>query len=243
MMKKRLLFLSILFLGVLVSVFVIQKNTEETKAVVGDIVCPAGDVKYEVDHADYEYTDNSATVTIIPGVGEDGKNSASWSVSSGYEITDVCIKIGGLGGGSLKNGLTQGGGPFDYDISHVVITTRAVSPTSTPSPTPSPSPTPTATASPTESPTFTPTPTPTPEESESPTPSPTPTPTATSTTTTSEETSTGGDSVSTTEGQVLGTTTLAETGTFNQDIFAFIFSLGSLLSAFGIRKFSSSRVK
>lgn len=89
-------------------------------------ICPVGNVKYEVDDADYEYSDGSATIEIAPGVDE-GKNSASWLATSGYEITEVCIKIGGPGGGSLKNGLIDGGGPFEYDISHVVITTKALS--------------------------------------------------------------------------------------------------------------------
>ncbi|GEM_PF-2102044 len=95
------------------------------------VVCPDGNVKYEVSEARYEYTDGSATVTIYPS-SRGSKNSASWQAAEGYEIVGVCLKIGGPGGGSLKNGLTDGGGPFDYDISHVVITTRPIEQTYNP---------------------------------------------------------------------------------------------------------------
>ena len=44
-------------------------------------------------------------------------------------------------------------------------------------------------------------------------------------------------------GQVLGASSLAGTGVAEEGIFNLIFALGSLLSAFGIRKFSTSRVK
>ena len=43
--------------------------------------------------------------------------------------------------------------------------------------------------------------------------------------------------------QVLGASTMAGTGVAEENLFNLIFALGSLLSAFGIRKFSSSRVK
>lgn len=77
----------------------------------------------------------------------------------------------------------------------------------------------------------------------SPTPTATPAPT-TSTSTSSGGTSTGGSSDSGSSsggGQVLGT--MAATGVAEENLFNLIFVLGSLLSAFGIRKFSTSRVK
>lgn len=48
---------------------------------------------------------------------------------------------------------------------------------------------------------------------------------------------------STTGGQVLGATTLANTGVAQNNLFAMIFALGSILSSFGIRKFSTIKVK
>ena len=42
---------------------------------------------------------------------------------------------------------------------------------------------------------------------------------------------------------VLGASTMARTGAVEENIFNLVFALGSLLSAFGIRKFTSSRVK
>ena len=46
-----------------------------------------------------------------------------------------------------------------------------------------------------------------------------------------------------TSGQVLGASTMAGTGVAEENLFNLIFALGSLLSAFGIRKFATSRVK
>lgn len=78
-----------------------------------------------------------------------------------------------------------------------------------------------------------------------PTEEPTSTPTATPTDSPGSDSGTGGDSTSSSEpaGQVLGTETMASTGTAEEALFNFIFIVGSFLSAFGIRKFSSSRVK
>ncbi len=85
-------------------------------------VCPAGNVKVN-DGTGVEYTDGTATATIVPG---SPKNTATWSASPGNVITDVCIKIGGSGGGSLQypDPLAGSAGPYSYDISHIVITTR-----------------------------------------------------------------------------------------------------------------------
>ncbi|KPJ70019.1 hypothetical protein AMJ51_02675 [Microgenomates bacterium DG_75] len=85
-------------------------------------VCPHGNVKYEVPEG-YEYTDGSATVS-----GDE--NQVCWSATSGFQVTGVCIKIGGPGGGSLIwEGPGDGcGGPYDYGISHVVVNTEETPP-------------------------------------------------------------------------------------------------------------------
>ena len=81
-------------------------------------VCPAGNVKYEIDDGDYEYTDGSATVS-----GD--ATSVTVSAADGYEIVSVCIKIGGPDGGETFTYQAGGTfGPYDYGISHVVVTTR-----------------------------------------------------------------------------------------------------------------------
>ncbi|MBI4090351.1 MAG: DUF11 domain-containing protein [Candidatus Kerfeldbacteria bacterium] len=86
-------------------------------------VCPSGNVKYNVGSG-YEYTDGSATVNVVD-VGD--KNQATWQAADGFTITHVCIKIGGQYGGSLKYPDPADGqaGPYDKDISHVVITTES----------------------------------------------------------------------------------------------------------------------
>ena len=96
------------------------------------VICPDGNVKYDIGGSRYEYTDDTAAVTVTPGSGE-VKNSVAWEPVEGYEIVGVCLKIGGPCGGSLKDGLAQGGGPFEYDISHVVLITEPL-PTVTPTP-------------------------------------------------------------------------------------------------------------
>lgn len=131
-------------------------------------VCPAGDVKWE-EGSGYEYTDGSATIT-----GDE--NQVTITISDGYVFVSGCIKIGGPGGGSTISISGPGTyGPFDYGISHVVVSTD-------PEPTPTPEATPTPTP-PVEEPTPTPTPpteaTPTPTVEVTPTPTieePTPTP-------------------------------------------------------------------
>lgn len=85
-------------------------------------VCPAGDVKYNVGSG-YEYSDNSASLVFST---IDGKNVVTWSAASGFVIDEVCVKIGGPGGGSLKYPDVSDGtaGPYRYDISHVVVKTH-----------------------------------------------------------------------------------------------------------------------
>lgn len=98
-------------------------------------VCPSGDVKYNVGSG-YEYTDNSATVTVIPGT-DGSKNRVTWAAASGFVVTSVCIKIGGQHGGSLQYPSASAGqaGPYAYDISHIVLKT---SPGNTPPNVPNP---------------------------------------------------------------------------------------------------------
>ncbi|MBT6401128.1 hypothetical protein HN803_06020 [candidate division WWE3 bacterium] len=81
-------------------------------------VCPPGNVKWET-FGGYEYSDDSATVT-------GNWRKVTWEAAEGYTITGVCIKIGGKHGGKLIDGLAEGGGPFRYGISHVVITTEPI---------------------------------------------------------------------------------------------------------------------
>jgi len=97
--------------------------------------CPTGNVKLNVGSG-YEYTDHSATVSVIPGT--DGEhNRVTWSPASGFVVTGVCMKIGGSNGGTLKYPSPSLGqaGPYAYDISHVVLTTK---PGDTPSVVPNP---------------------------------------------------------------------------------------------------------
>jgi len=109
MSKRRYAVAVLLILSTLFTSAAVTANGEGA-------VCPHGNVKWETDSG-YEYTDGSATVT-----GDE--NSVSWQAADGYVIVSVCIKIGGPKGGSLIDGLAQGGGPFEYGISHVVITTE-----------------------------------------------------------------------------------------------------------------------
>ena len=80
-------------------------------------VCPPGDVKYEIGLG-YEYSDDSATI-------EGDEDAVSWNAANGCEITDVCIKIGGPGGGSLIHPDPSLGewATESYGISHVVVKT------------------------------------------------------------------------------------------------------------------------
>ncbi|PIY96055.1 MAG: hypothetical protein COY66_05125, partial [Candidatus Kerfeldbacteria bacterium CG_4_10_14_0_8_um_filter_42_10] len=79
--------------------------------------CPPGDVKYEIGNG-YEYTDSSADIWGDSDI-------INWAAKPGYKITSVCVKIGGPGDGSLKNPDPKAGtaGPYDHDISHIVVKT------------------------------------------------------------------------------------------------------------------------
>lgn len=93
-------------------------NLSQAQAHGEGAVCPSGNVKYEVGSG-YEYNDGSASITA-------DANTASWSATAGYTITNVCIKIGGPGGGSLQHPDPAAGtaGPYSYGISHVVVITE-----------------------------------------------------------------------------------------------------------------------
>lgn len=137
----------------------------------------------------------------------------------------------------------------------------------TPTPTPTSTPTATPTATPTITPTPTPTVEPTPTSESTPTPEATPNPDVCPNLDGIQTSvpdsyhldaagvncvqyqfggppapSTGGGEAvlgaTTTGGQVLGTSSMAKTGVALDNLFAMIFSVGSILSAFGIRKFS-----
>lgn len=126
-------------------------------------------------------------------------------------------------------------------------------------PTPTPTLTPTATATPTSTPTSTPTATPTatPVQTDIPTASPTPLvcsgdthPDAAGKNCVSfqlggaPQGGNGGGQVlgtSTAGGQVLGASTMAKTGTFTENLYLTIMTLGATISAFGIKNFKKAR--
>lgn len=129
--------------------------------------------------------------------------------------------------------------------------TPIITPTPTLTPTPTPEVTPTVTPedqrdpTPTPTPTSTPTPevtpTPTPEVTPTATPTPTPTPTTDSSTASSTGSNDGGNSSGTggqvagaSTGQVLGASTLANTGTLADGIFSGLAILGATLSSLGL---------
>ena len=94
----------------------------EAKACV-ETVCPPGDIKYEIDEGAYEYTDGTATIS-----GDE--TTIYWSANEGCTVTNVCIKIGGPGGGSLINPDPSLGQwtTETYGISHIVINTNCEEP-------------------------------------------------------------------------------------------------------------------
>ncbi len=99
-------------------------NLSQAQACGEGAVCPPGNVKYEVGSAGDEYNDGSASIAA-------DEDTASWSAATGYTITNVCIKIGGPGGGSLQYPDPAAGtaGPYSHGISHVVVTTTEPEPT------------------------------------------------------------------------------------------------------------------
>lgn len=82
-----------------------------------DRTCPAGNVKWEVDENKYEYTDNSATIVV-----SEDKKSVTVTPATGYEIVSICVKTGD----GLSTPESNISGPYDKDISHVVVTTREI---------------------------------------------------------------------------------------------------------------------
>lgn len=99
----------------LVAITSFTGNRDLAQAVGSGAVCPAGDVKFEIDQQAYEYTDNSVVIT---GNG----TVITWAAQPGFSVTSICVKIGGQEGGSLINltGNTGTAGPFEHGISHVV---------------------------------------------------------------------------------------------------------------------------
>ncbi len=133
-------------------------------------VCPPGNVKYEIGSG-YEYNDGSAEIS------GDAKE-VCWEANDGYQVTSVCIKIGGDGGSLIMIGPGDGcAGSYDYGISHVVTYTGpSASPLPSPSIPPSPSPLPSVCPLPTFCPRPCPTSCPSPSPSLPPCPSPCPSP-------------------------------------------------------------------
>jgi len=199
-----------------------------------DRVCPEGDSKYEwngeiwrlVYGSDYGVSGDAQTVTWTPFVGTVCLKKS----------TDL-VSVDGMVGSATTP---------DHDWSHLVLTLSLVTPTPTPTTDPTVTPTATATADPTATPTPDPTATPSSDPTVTPTATATADPTATATSesgtggtsTTSSSNSSSGSSSSTTP-QVLGASTLAKTGPFEDALMNLVFTAGSVLSALGIRKRSS----
>lgn len=209
----------ILLAFVFLSVFLVNKLAP-AKATT-DVVCPAGDTKYEWEEISWvlEYGSDY-------GVSGDAR-TVSWTPFSGQ----VCLKK--ATDLVLVNGMVGSATTPDHDWSHLVMTFSTATPTATPTPTPDP------TETPTETPTNEPTSTPTDNPTATPAPSPEDSPSGTDTPT--SESGTGGttESSTTSTPQILGTSTLAKTGGLEEMIMNLIFASGSILSALGIRKKSS----
>lgn len=107
-------------------------------------------------------------------------------------------------------------------------------------------PTPTPTPAPSESPTPTPTPTPTPNPTTSPTPEPSPSPSLSDSSSSSSSSSSPSSQNSVAsetprpspQGQVLGVSTLAQTGIFEESVSNSIFVLGVLLIFLGTKRYA-----
>lgn len=109
---KRLMLVGLLVL----SITLLFAGFSSAKAQETGAVCPHSNVKWETDGG-YEYSDGTATVS-------GNADQVTVSAAEGYIVTGVCVKIGGPGGGSLTGGAEEGTyGPYEYGISHVVVTT------------------------------------------------------------------------------------------------------------------------
>ena len=117
---SKVLFSTLLISTLLASNFLIF--IPEAKA-CAEIVCPPGDIKYEIDEEIYEYTDGTATIS-------GNATTIYWSATEGCTVTNVCIKIGGPGGGSLIHPDPSLGQwtTETYGISHIVISTNCEEP-------------------------------------------------------------------------------------------------------------------
>ena len=174
----------------------------------------------------------NSTVPVVNGV---------FSLINLYQLTHFAdtTNPGGMYKVWVSKNIDFPGGEFKTDNFKVVAD-------STPTPTPTPTPTATPTATPTEEPSPTPT---DPGETESPTPTPTPTGTAQPTATpTPTDSGTGGGSTTTSnsnessnssvQGQVLGATTLAATGSFEESLYSLSFVTGLIFLGLGIMKYA-----
>jgi hypothetical protein len=131
MRKKRIVSVLALLVFVLSSILMAASNPPmpalageaEVLTLIGEgAVCPPGNVKLNIGSG-YEYSDGSATIT-----GD--ANSITVIVAPGHTLVSICIKIGGPGGGSTIFFYEAGTyGPFEYGISHVVVTTTPNEPT------------------------------------------------------------------------------------------------------------------
>lgn len=200
-----------------------------------------------------------STLITSPGSSVTGGDPCNvwWRVGSSVTLGTTTSFIGNilalngvnaLNTGATLNGrlLVQTAGTVTLDGNTIYGPNCVTSPTPSPTPSPSASPSPSPLESPSSSPTptSTPTPTTTPEATATPSSTPTPTETATSTTSTNNETSqsesnnsesnnTSGTTVTNT--RVLGSTTMAKTGGFEEGVSQAIITLGATLSAFGIK--------
>lgn len=200
-----------------------------------------------------------STLITSPGSSVTGDDPCNvwWRVGSSVTLGTTTSFIGNIlalnGVNALNTGATLNGRLLVQTAGTVTLDGNTISgPNCVASPSPSPSASPSSSVSPSSSPTPTPTPTATPEVTAAPSSTPTPTETTTSTTTTNNETSQGGtnnsesNSTSGTTGtstQVLGATTMAKTGGFEDSLNLVIMALGGTISAFGIKNFKKANKK
>lgn len=262
-MKEKLtvltnIFIITLCLGIIASFFKSEPIVQNVYAT--GAVCPAGNVKFEIDGG-YEYNDGSANIS-----GNSSNVIWSINPGFQFIAICVKIG-GPQGGTLIYPGFEDGQwGTDSYGISHVVAYTspsQEEDPTSTPTPTPTTEPTSTPTPTPTQGTTPTPTPTddpceqeceptPTPTEEVTPTPTteqrePTPTPTVVPNETPHPQpqndpnAGVGGVQGTTSsvaaQGQVLGASTLAATGSVIPGIMDAMSTLGvGLLTIYATSK-------
>lgn len=127
----------------------------------------------------------------------------------------------------------------NFFVDGVPAATPTDEPTTAPTATPTDEPTPTPTdPGETPSPTPTPTPTATPTDEPTATPTATPAPTDSNSGTGGSSSNSNSGSTSTTQGQVLGATTLAATGSFEENLYSLSFVAGLIFLGLGIMKYA-----